>query len=231
MLNQILFALGMIVLTIFIFFAMTKLYKRFSYSFLIPVLTASILIITVLELFHIPYKNYMMGGQLINSLLGPAVVALAYPLYKQRHFLLKNLLPILAGVSIGAITGMISVGLLAKVFGLSHPLTLSIIPKSLTTPVAIEVANGLGGNASMTIFSVMIAGIFGAMVAPLIFKYTKVDSHVGRGLALGSASHALGTAKAAEFSELAFSMSSVAMTLCAIIGSFLGPVLVMLFNF
>ena len=221
----------MILLTVAAYFLMTQLYNRYSYSFLIPILTATILIIVILLVFHIPYKNYMIGGQWISSLLGPSVVALAYPLYKQRHFLINHLFPILGGVLIGAISGMVSVGLLGKMLGINHSLILSIIPKSLTTPVAIEVARGLEGNVSMTIVSCMIAGIFGAIVAPTIFKFMRVHSPVGRGIALGSASHSMGTSKAAEYSELTFSMSSVTMTLCAIIGSFLGPIVVWLFHF
>jgi len=225
-----LFAFCMILLTVVVYLLMTQLYKRYSYSFLIPILTATILIIVILSVFHIPYKSYMIGGQWISSLLGPSVAALAYPLYKQRHFLINHLFPILGGVLIGAISGMVSVGLLAKILGINHTLILSIIPKSLTTPVAIEVARGLGGNASMTIVSCMIAGIFGAIVAPTIFKFMRVHSPVGRGIALGSAAHSMGTSKAAEYSELTFSMSSVTMTLCAIIGSFLGPIVVWLFQ-
>ncbi|MFJ8064304.1 LrgB family protein [Psychrobacillus sp. NPDC096426] len=228
--QQVLFAFCMILLTFVAYFFMTQLYKKYSYSFLIPVLTATTLIIVILLVFHIPYKNYMIGGQWISSLLGPSVVALAYPLYKQRHFLINNLFPILGGVLIGAISGMVSVGLLAKIIGIDHTLILSIIPKSLTTPVAIEVSKGLGGNTSMAIVGVMIAGIFGAIVAPTIFKIMRVHSPIGRGIALGSASHAMGTSKAAEYSELTFSMSSVTMTLCAIIGSFLGPIVVWVFH-
>ncbi|MFJ5718215.1 LrgB family protein [Neobacillus sp. NPDC093127] len=228
--QQVLFAFCMILLTVVAYFLMTRIYKRYSYSYLIPVLTATTLIIVILSVFHIPYKNYMIGGQWISSLLGPSVVALAYPLYKQRHFLINHIFPILGGVLVGAISGMISVGLLAKIIGINHTLILSIIPKSLTTPVAIEVTKGLGGNASMAVVGVMIAGIFGAIAAPTIFKIMRVHSPVGRGIALGSASHAMGTSKAAEYSELTFSMSSVTMTLCAIIGSFLGPIVVWIFQ-
>ncbi|WP_342429561.1 LrgB family protein [Neobacillus sp. FSL H8-0543] len=228
--QHILFAFCMILLTVVAYFLMTQLYKRYSHSLLIPVLTATTLIIVILLVFHIPYNNYMIGGQWISSLLGPSVVALAYPLYKQRHFLIKHLFPILGGVLIGAISGMVSVGLLAKILGINHTLILSIIPKSLTTPVAIEVANGLGGNSSMAIVGVMIAGIFGAIAAPTIFKILRVHSPIGRGIALGSASHAMGTSKAAEYSELTFSMSSVTMTLTAIIGSFLGSIVVWLLH-
>ncbi|MFZ7946086.1 LrgB family protein [Neobacillus sp. 19] len=228
--QEFLFAFCMIVLTVVAYFVMTKIYKRYSYSFLIPVLTATTLIIIILFILRIPYKSYMIGGQWINSLLGPSVVALAYPLYKQRHFLKNHFFPIVGGVLVGAISGMVSVGIFAKLFGINHTLILSIIPKSLTTPVAIEVTRGLGGNASMAIVGVMIAGIFGAIAAPTIFKFLRVHSPIGRGIALGSASHAIGTSKAAEYSELTFSMSSVTMTLCAIIGSFLGPIVVWLFH-
>lgn len=222
--QQATLAFCMILLTVVAYLAMAKVYKRYSYSFLIPVLTATTLIIIILSMFQIPYESYMVGGQWISSLLGPSVVALAYPLYKQRRFLLDHLLPIGGGVLVGASSGMVSVALLAKAFGINHSLTMSLIPKSLTTPIAIEVANGLGGNASLAVVGVMIAGIFGVIIAPTIFKLLRVHSPLGRGIALGSASHAIGTAKAAEYGEVAFSMSSVTMALCAIIGSVLGPV-------
>lgn len=221
----------MILLTVVIYSVMNRLYKKYSYSFLLPIITTSTFIIIILVIFLIPYDRYMLGGQWINSLLGPAVVALAYPLYKQRHFLLKYVFTIVTGVLIATIFGMVSVGLLGKIVGLRETLILSIIPKSLTTPVAIEVANGLGGNASITIISVIMAGIFGAITAPTIFEISRVESSIGRGIALGSASHAIGTSKAAEYNELTFSMSSVAMALCAIVGTFLAPLIVALFHF
>lgn len=223
-------AICMILVTVVAYLAMAKLYKRYSYSVLIPVLTATTIIIIVLSLFHIPYESYMVGGQWVSSLLGPSVVALAYPLYKQRHFLRDHLLPIIGGVFVGASSGMVTVALLAKVFGIKQSLALSIIPKSLTTPVAIEVAQGIGGDASLAVVGVMIAGILGAIAAPTIFKWLRVHSPLGRGIALGSASHAIGTAKAAEFGELTFSMSSVTMALSAIIGSVLGPIVVWVFH-
>ncbi|MEH7273586.1 LrgB family protein [Neobacillus vireti] len=228
--EKALFTLWMILLTVAAFFITTRIYKRYSYSFLIPVLTSTALIIIILCVLQIPYENYMIGGQWISSLLGPSVVALAYPLYKQRHFIIKHLFPILGGVLVGAFSGMVSVGILSKILGLNQTLILSVIPKSLTTPVAIEVTRGLGGNASLAVVGVMIAGIFGAIAAPVIFKFTRVSSPIGRGIALGSASHAIGTSKAAEYGELTFSMSSVTMTICAVIGSFLGPIIVWIFQ-
>lgn len=228
--QQATLAFYMILVTIAAYLAMAKVYKRYSYSVLIPVLTATTIIIVILSLFHISYDSYMVGGQWISSLLGPSVVALAYPLYNQRRFLLDNLLPIIGGVLVGASSGMVSVALLAKLFRIEHSLALSLIPKSLTTPVAIEVARGLGGSASLAVVCVMIAGIFGAIVAPSIFKLARVHTPIGRGIALGSASHAIGTAKAAEYGELTFSMSSITMALSAIIGSVLGPIVVWMFH-
>ncbi|SES45690.1 LrgB-like family protein [Psychrobacillus sp. OK032] len=101
--QHILFSFFMILLTVLAYLLMTHLYKRYSFSLLIPILTTTTLIIVILLVFHIPYKSYMIGGQWINFLLGPSVAALAYPLYKQRHFLINNLFPILGGVLIGAI--------------------------------------------------------------------------------------------------------------------------------
>ena len=228
--QQTLLAICMILLTVITFLVMNRLYRRFSFSFFIPVLTSTVTIIIILGVFHIPYTSYMAGGHWISSLLEPAVVALAYPLYKQRHFLMTHWIPIVGGGLIGAVTGMVSVSILAKLFHMVNPVILSIIPKSLTTPVAIEVAKGMGGNVSMAVIGVMIAGIFGVIIAPTIFKLIRVHSPIGRGIALGSASHAIGTSKAAEYGELAFSMSSITMTLSAIIGSFLGPFVAWLFH-
>ena len=143
---------------------------------------------------------------------------------------MKNLFPIVSGVLIGSMTGMVSVVVFAKLFHIDEGFILSIIPKSITTPVAIEIAKSLGSNPSTTIISVMFAGLSGAIIAPSILKLARVHSPIGRGIALGSASHAIGTAKAAEYSELTFSISSVTMTLSAIIGSFLGPLIVWMFH-
>ena len=180
--------------------------------------------------FHISYKDYMIGGQWINSLLGPAVVALAYPLYKQRRVLIKYMFPIIGGVLAGLFSGMVSGLLFAELFGISRSLILSIIPKSITTPVAIQIASGIGGVPSMTVVFVMIAGFSGVILGPLLLKWIRIRSSLGKGIAFGSASHALGTSKAMEYGELTVSMSSVSMTLCAVLGSVFGPVVAWMFQ-
>ncbi|MFA1508983.1 MULTISPECIES: LrgB family protein [Priestia] len=209
---------------------MAKVYVRFSYPILIPVLTTTIFVILLLLAFHVSYDEYMIGGKWINSLLGPAVVALAYPLYKQREMLVKYSVPIIGGVFVGLFAGMISGLVFAEVFGIDRSLILSIIPKSITTPVAIQIATGLGGVPSMTVVFVMIAGFSGVILGPLLLKWIRIKSSLGKGIALGSASHALGTSKAFEYGELTVSMSSVSMTLSAVLGSVFGPIVVWLFQ-
>lgn len=223
-------AVFIIVATVALYLVMAKVYVRFSYPILIPVLTTTVFVILLLLAFHISYDEYMIGGKWINSLLGPAVVALAYPLYKQREMLVKYSVPIIGGVFVGLFAGMISGLVFAEVFGVDRSLILSIIPKSITTPVAIQIATGLGGVPSMTVVFVMIAGFSGVILGPLLLKWIRIKSSLGKGIALGSASHALGTSKAFEYGELTVSMSSVSMTLSAVLGSVFGPIVVWLFQ-
>ncbi|MCE4090492.1 LrgB family protein [Priestia megaterium] len=223
-------ALFIIIATVALYLVMAKVYVRFSYPILIPVLTTTVFVILLLLAFHISYDEYMIGGKWINSLLGPAVVALAYPLYKQREMLVKYSIPIIGGVFIGLFAGMISGLVFAEVFGIDRSLILSIVPKSITTPVAIQIATGLGGVPSMTVVFVMIAGFSGVILGPLLLKWIRIKSSLGKGIALGSASHALGTSKAFEYGELTVSMSSVSMTLSAVLGSVFGPIVVWLFQ-
>jgi len=209
--------------TILIYFLMTVLYFNFRRTYLLPLLTASVSIILLLLLFKVPYKTYMIGGDWVSLFLGPAVVALAIPLYKQRELLKQNLLPIIAGVLMGVVVGMVSGIAFAKMFGFSKDIIMTLLPKSITTPVAIQIATGLGGISSLTPVFVMIAGFTGAIIGPNFYKLIKINTPIGRGIGFGAAAHAIGTSKAMEFGEQETSMSSVAMTLCAIIGALIGP--------
>src|SRR5699024_7391617 len=119
-------------------------------------LTTSFCIVVLLLLFGIPYETYMIGGKYIDLLLGPAVVALAYPLYKQRDVLMKSLMPILSGVMVGSVVGMASGVLFAKLIGVKEVLIMTLLPKSVTTPVAMEISDVLGGAPSLTVVFVMI---------------------------------------------------------------------------
>ena len=134
-----------------------------------------------------------------------------------------------AGVTAGALAGMLSGALLAKLLRFSNEMVMTILPKSITTPVAMQLAEGLGGIPSLAAVFVMIAGFTGLIIGPRLLKGLGVESSIGRGIGLGSSAHGLGTAKAFEYGIEDASMSSVAMTLSAVVGSFLGPVIVWLF--
>lgn len=216
-------------MTIIVYLLFNSLYVKYRWTLLTPVLTTTLVLIVFLLIFDIPYGQYMLGGRWIGSLLGPAVVALAVPLYKQRDLLRQNLMPVALGVGAGAFVGMFSGFLLTKLFQFSDELILTVLPKSLTTPVAMQLAEGMGGISSLAAVFVMIAGFTGIIFGAWLMKLFHIDSSIGRGIALGSAAHGLGTAKAFEYGPQDGSMSSVAMTLCAVFGSFLGPALVWLF--
>ncbi len=230
MINHILSALIIILFTIIVFLYMRKLYISYPYTFLIPILTTTIIIVILLNLFNISYDTYMIGGTWINQFLGPAIVALAYPLYRQRKVLADYKYVILSGVFCGVLAGMVSGILLAMAAGINERILYSIMPKSFTTPIAIELSSQAGGIPSMTAIFVMFAGFSGAILGPQFLRLIKITSPISLGIAMGCASHAIGTSKTAEIGETAFSMSSVSMTLSAVFGSLLSPVILQLYH-
>lgn len=226
--GNLLMIMMIVSVTVFLFLMMRRLYIRFSIAFLHPVLTTTTIIVIVLVAFNVSYDEYMVGGAWIEKLLGPCVVALAYPLYNQRAVVLKYWKAILLGVLTGIISAMGSVILFAKMFKLENDMISTMLPKSITTPVAIQLSETIGGFSSLTAVFVMIAGFSGIIIGPLVLKYTGVKSSLGKGLAFGSAAHALGVAKSTEYGEFALSMASVSMTLSAILGSIIGPLFLLL---
>src|SRR5690606_7492975 len=137
------------VLTVSIYLLTNILYLKYRKTLLNPVLASTAILVLILVLGNIPYDTYMMGGNWIGTLLGPAVVALAIPLYKQRDLLFNNMLPILSGIAAGVVVGMASGILFTQLFRFSEELILTVLPKSLTTPVAMQVASNLGGIPSL----------------------------------------------------------------------------------
>lgn len=222
-------ALFIIVSTILAFILFTKLYQKFSHPLTMPILTTTILTVGVLLFFDIPYTEYMEGGKWISKMLGPAVVALAYPLYNQREIIMKYKYSILASVVIAMLAGIISLMAFLLLFGISKTLMLTALPKSLTTPVAMQVSESIGGIAPLTAVLVMLAGFVGALIGPAIIKYGKIDSAISRGVAIGSASHGVGIAKLKDYGEQELSMGSLSMGLSAVFGAFICPIFVYLF--
>ncbi|MBS4210396.1 LrgB family protein [Bacillus sp. FJAT-50079] len=227
--NHFFIGLLAITVTIVVFFFSKWLNKKFPSPFTLPVLISTLIVMFGLLLFHISYETYNIGGQWIDRFLGPAVVALAYPLYKQRQMMKNYLIPILVGVFIGSVIGVTSGLMMGKWFHIKREIILSLLPKSVTTPVAMDIANTLDGSTSLAAVLVMFAGIGGAVIGPTLFKWLKIDHDLARGLGIGSASHAIGTAKIMEESENAGAASTLAMILSAVIVSIITPLIVIWF--
>jgi predicted murein hydrolase (TIGR00659 family) len=204
--------------------------EKLKLSIFNPLLIAMIILITFLMKFNIKYEDYNNGGQVISFFLAPATVALALPLYKKFSLFKENALPILAGIFCGALSGMISVIALSKLFNLSDELTKSLIPKSITTPIGMALAKQLGGLPSIAVVAIIITGILGSIIGPFLYRILKINDKVAMGIAMGSASHAVGTAKAMEIGETEGAMSSLTIAVSGIITVLIAPVLWSLFS-
>lgn len=226
---QLLLALLTIVSTVVLFIFLNKLYLKFSNPFLLPFFTGTIITCVILVAFNIPYETYMEGGQWISKMLGPAVVALAFPLYNQRELVFKYKYSIITSLLVAMFSGLISIFILLKLMNLSHEYMLTALPKSLTTPVAMQVSEVIGGVPPLTVVLVMIAGFTGAILGPTIFKIAKIDTAISRGVAIGSASHGVGLTKLKEYGEEDLSIGSLSMGLSAVLGAFIIPLFVIYF--
>lgn len=217
MIKELAITLFYIILTIASYIISDKLYIKFKWPILNPLLLSSCLIIIILMIFNIPYSTYNKGGVVITSILGPLVVILAIPMYRNRYNLLKNFIPIVGGIIAGILASFVSVIGLCKLFKVDNSIILSLISKSITTPMAIEATNMLGGNSSITIIAVAITGTIGAIIAPMVIKYGKIKSDIAKGIGIGTASHAAGTSKAVEMGEEIGAASGLSIAVTGII--------------
>lgn len=213
------------VLSIIAYLIGLTLYKKTKLPIFNPLLITTIIIIGILKAFHIPIEAYNKGGDLIKYFLGPATVILAVPLYKQFNLLKENFFPIIIGVFIGSATSMISVVILSKLVNLNVDITKSLVPKSITTPIGIEVSNTFGGIVPVTIVAIVITGILGAILGPTIVSIGRIKSKIARGIAIGTATHAIGTSKALELGEVEGAMSGLAIGLAGSITVLLAPII------
>lgn len=222
----VIFGIGITVLTykIGVF-----IYKHTGLVFLNPILISIALIIVVMRSLNISLEFYNQGGKWINLLLFPATVVLAVPLYEQLDLFRKHAVPILAGITVGSLSGMAGIIFLADLLGLSKLLTTSLLPKSITTPIGIEVAKQIGGNPQITVMSIVITGILGAVIGPLVCDTAKIKDPVAVGTAMGTAAHAVGTSKALELGIVQGAMSSLSIGIAGLLTVFLAPLLVHFF--
>jgi len=182
-----------------------------------PLVVAVCLCIAVLMLFDIPYESFKLGADAINWMLGPVTALLALSIYNQRAVLKTYFVPVLVGCFAGSVTSMASILGLCKLFAVDSTITASILPKSCTTPIAISIAESHGGLSAIAVCCVILAGVTGALCAPLFAKWFRITDPVAQGLATGACSHALGTTKAREMGEVQGAMSSIAIGVCGLI--------------
>ena len=205
-----------LMLTIGTFYGIAFLRDKLKKSWLNPLILSIVVIIAVLLLFKIPYKRYMIGGSIINAFLGPVTVVLALPLYRQRKLLIEHKYSIMGGIIAGVTSAITSVMLLSKMLGISDILEKSLIGHSVTTPIGIQLSHILQATEGITVLSIILTGIVGAVAAPFIYKLLHIVHPVARGIGMGTCSHVFGTTKALEMGETEGAMSSLAIGVAAL---------------
>ena len=213
----------LIALTFLIFMISKAIQKRTGIILLNPILITITFMIMFLTLFDLDYEDYNDGGKYIEFWLKPAVVALGVPLYRQIETIKSKLLPLLLAELTGCVVGIISVVVVAAVFGATDEVILSLAPKAVTTPVAIEISQAIGGIPPLTAAVVVCTGLFGAITGFHIAKLCKIRNKEGIGLSIGNASHAIGTAAAIEKGESCGAFSSLGLTLNGLFTALLSP--------
>lgn len=215
-----------ILLSLIAFEVGTLIGKKTRLAIMNPLLIANVLIVAFLLLTGIKLETYDIGGRYISCFLGPATVVLALPLYRQISKLKTNWFPILCGIALGSLACMVFVVLSAKLLGFSQELIVSLLPKSITTPMGIEVARQLGGNPSIAVAGIVATGISGAIMGPAVCKVFKITDAVAKGISAGTASHAIGTSRAMEFGEIQGAMASLSIGIAGVFTSILAPFLI-----
>ena len=218
----------LLALTFGLFFFAKWLQRRTGMLLLNPILITIALLILFLKLNDISYDTYSKGGKLIEFWLKPAVVALGVPLYLQLEKIKKQLLPILLSQIAGCVVGVVSVVLIAQWMGARHEVIVSLAPKSVTTPIAMEVSQSVGGIPSLTAAVVVCVGLLGAVAGFKTMQLMRVDSPIAQGLSIGTASHAVGTSAAMEVSGKYGAYASLGLTLNGILTALFTPLLLRL---
>lgn len=198
----------------------TILKKKFKLAIFNPLLISVVITILVLVLLEIDYAVYEKGTKVISFLLTPATVCLAIPLYEQFQILKDNKKAILIGTASGVVTSLVVVLALSVVFGIGHANYITLLPKSITTAIGMELSTELGGYTSLTVASIVITGILGNVIGGFIMKLFKITEPVAQGVGLGTASHVIGTSKAMEMGEIQGAMGSLSIVVAGILTVF-----------
>ena len=220
----------MLALTFGVFYAAKTLQRRLGWVLFNPILIAIAIIIVFLLAMDIPYETYHEGAKLIEFWLKPAVVALGVPLYLQLSSIKRQFLPILASQTMGCVAGIVSVVVIAKMPGASNAVIMSLASKSVTTPIAMEVTQALGGIPSLTAAIVVITGLIGAIIGFKTLSVGHVHNPMALGLSMGAASHALGTSAAMDRDQFMGAYASLGLTLNGILTALLTPTVIDIIN-
>lgn len=222
----------LIALTFAIYLCASRLRRRFGLSLMNPILISVIVLVGFLMSTGVEYETYYEGGKYIEFWLKPAVVALGVPLYRQLSTIRKQLMPLLLAELAGCIAGLVSVVAIAELLGATKEVVMSLAPKAVTTPIAMEISLTLGGNPSLTAAVVVCTGIFGGMAGFSMVRLSRIRSSMAGGLSIGTASHAVGTAAAIERGgERYGAFSSLGLTLNGLFTALLAPVILPLLGY
>lgn len=190
--------------------------KKLKWGICNPLLIAIVFVIVMLKALHIEYDSYAEGASVLSYLLTPATVCLAIPLYEQMELLKKNVTAVLLGILSGVLTSMAGVLVLAIAFGLEKEMYATLLPKSITTAIGMGVSEELGGIVTITVASIVITGVLGNVIAEWVCRIFRVHHPIAKGVAIGTASHAIGTAKAMELGEIEGAMSSLSIAVAGL---------------
>lgn len=212
------------VLTIVCYAIGVRLRQRFQLAILNPTLLCVLMVIAVLSALGMEYEQYMYGADKLSYLLTPATVCFALPLYDKLALLKKSWKAVVIGLIAGVLTSLVCILLLCLVMKLPKEIYATLLPKSITSAIGMDVSVELGGVGSLTVASIILSGIFGSISAEWVFKLVRVHSPIAKGLAIGASSHAIGTAKAVEMGKTEGAMSSLALVVCGLVTVVLAPI-------
>ncbi|QWI72950.1 LrgB family protein (plasmid) [Bacillus mycoides] len=214
---EILLPIISIISTILVFTLCKKIYHKWKSVLLSPILICPIVLIILLMVFHTSYASYNSGAQWLTKLLSPATVAFAIPMYKHSHLLKKHGIEIIASMAVGSLTAIVSTFFFALWMNFSPSLINSLVPRSITTPIAMDISKTIGGIPTMTAIFVIITGLTGTVLGPFLIRLICIKTSTAKGLLLGMGAHGAGTSKAFEIGEFEGTFASLAMVVAAIV--------------
>ncbi|MBV8046213.1 MAG: LrgB family protein [Paludibacterium sp.] len=221
--SDLFWAVLSLLMTVLFYIVAKTMYRRTKSFWFTPLLAAPIAVLALVMLLRIPLPDYFMYTHWLVALLGPATIAFALPIYRQRHMIMRYPLTLAAGVGTGLILGLLSNWGLARLLGLPPVLARSLLPRSVSTPFAILASSNFGGLPDITALMVVFTGVIGMLCCEPIYKLIRIRSAHGRGAGLGSSSHGAGTAKAHEIGQEEGVVSSLTMVFVGILMVLLSP--------